>query len=209
MPHPRPPAALEQPRLARRADTPSGREPHVARALDARSARPSSVDVAMAAGASARRVDPPDQGKGRPSNIHLTPLVLVLALLVGGCGDAKPYQAALDGLDLPASWEVAKTLVKDGICIYDPYCPGATRDFTMSASLPDAFQEVKSAITAAGFGDLQELNPNCEARDTSGPLCSITARKGDLQMEVNLYPPGDDSLGLSVPDHPTVRVSVH
>jgi hypothetical protein len=141
-------------------------------------------------------------------------LLIVLTLLASGCGgDATPFQAAIDDLPLPSSWQVANTAVKGGsngcIQIANPYCPSVTRYYTVSGKLPDMFQEAKSAIVAAGFGHVEELFPNCDL-NTNGALCSINATKGDLRMEVNLYPPGDDvdSLGISVTDQPTVRITV-
>jgi hypothetical protein len=135
-------------------------------------------------------------------------------VLVSGCGgDPARFQAAVDGLPLPSTWQVAKTVVKGGssgcLAIDNPYCPSVTRYFTATGDLPDVFQNAKRAIVAEGFGHLEESFPNCDL-DTNGAPCSITAIKGDLRMEVNLYRPGDDvdSLGISIPDHATVRIVV-
>jgi hypothetical protein len=141
-------------------------------------------------------------------------LVVLLVLLVSGCGgDPAPFQSAVDGLAFPSTWEVAKTVVKGGssgcMAVANPYCPSVTRYFTVTGDLPDLFQSAKRAIVADGFGNLEESFPTCDL-DTNGAPCSITATKGDLRIEVNLYRPGDDvdSLGISKPDHATVRIVV-
>jgi hypothetical protein len=141
-------------------------------------------------------------------------LVFVLAVLVGGCGgDPAPLQAEIDGLDLPATWQVAKTVVQSGasgcVTFDNPYCPSVTRYFVVSGDLPDVFQQAKGAIVKEGFGKLEEAFPHCDL-NTDGPPCSMNATKGALRMEVDLYRPGKDvdSLGVSTADHATVRIVV-
>jgi hypothetical protein len=140
---------------------------------------------------------------------------LLLAFVVAGCGgDPKPDQAAIDSLSLPSSWAVAKTVVKGGsspcVSLGDAYCPSAWRYYVPVGALPDLFQQAKQAVVAAGFTDIFEGHPACDL-NTNGAVCVITASKGAVRLEINLYPVGKDvdSLGLSMPDRPTVRIVAH
>lgn len=137
----------------------------------------------------------------------------VLALVVAGCGgDPAPLQAAVDGLSLPASWAIARTVVKGGpspcLGIGDPYCPSVTRYYLVSGALPDLFQVAKDAVEE-DFTDVQGIFPSCDLK-TNGSLCSINGAKGNIHIEVNLYRPGDDvdSLGIANPDRVTIRFVV-
>lgn len=143
---------------------------------------------------------------------ELCVLVAAMTLLVGGCGGGSaPLQAAVDELTLPSTWEVAKTVVQGGssgcIAIANPNCPSVTRYFVVTGDLPDLFQEARTAVVAGGFSGLEELSPECD-RDTSGAPCGINATKGDIRIQIDLYRPGQDvdSLGVAIPEHPTVRV---
>ena len=158
--------------------------------------------------------------RSRPSlrlaSVGLAVVVLLLpSVLLLGCGrDPMPYRAAIDTLSLPATWQVAKTVDKGGsspcVSLGDAYCPSAWRYYVPAGALPDLFQEAKKAAVDAGFTDLFEGHPNCDL-NTNGAVCVITATKGDIRLEINLYPPGKDvdSLGLSLPDRPTVRIVAH
>jgi hypothetical protein len=141
-------------------------------------------------------------------------MIALLFSLAGCSGDARPLQSAMDSIVFPPSWETARTVVKSGesgcpIAIADPYCPSVTRYFVVDGDLPSLLEAAKGAIVAQGFGDVQELTPTCD-RETTGALCSLDAAKGDIQIEIDLYPPGKDvdALGLAVSDHATVRIIV-
>ncbi|MBI3751573.1 MAG: hypothetical protein HY263_07960 [Chloroflexi bacterium] len=141
--------------------------------------------------------------------------LLLPCLLLAACGgDPKPYQAAIDSLSMPASWQVARTVVKGGsspcVSLADAYCPSAWRYYLPTGALPDLFQDARKAVVDAGFTDLFEGHPNCDLK-SNGAVCVITATRGDVRLEINLYPPGEDvdSLGLSLPDRPTIRIVAH
>ena len=141
-------------------------------------------------------------------------LVVVLAVLIGGCGaDPAPLQAAVDGLPLPPSWQVAKTVVEGGssgcVTIANPNCPSVFRYYAVSGDLPDLFQQARTALVAEGYEGLEELSPNCDRNTDSSP-CGLSATKGHIKIAVDLFRPGRDvdSLGISVPDHAIVRIIV-
>jgi hypothetical protein len=138
-------------------------------------------------------------------------LLALLVLLVSGCGgDPAPQEAAVDSLQLPSSWQTAKTISTSGcLKISNPDCPSVARYFLVGGDLPDLFQEAKSAIVAEGFGGIQELFPKCDFNTDSAP-CSLLGTKGELSIQVDLFRPGKDvdSLGISVADRATVRIIV-
>ena len=141
-----------------------------------------------------------------------------IALLVLGCGgrDPSPYVATLDSLTLPQAWQVAQTSVKaqgaaNGcVELINGQCPSVTRYFLVARQPTDALQDAKAAIAAQGFGDVEVTHPACDVV-SSGPPCYLTARTGDIAIEVNVYRPGEDvdQLGLSKPDETIVRMIVH
>jgi hypothetical protein len=141
-------------------------------------------------------------------------LVVALALLASGCGgDPAPFQAAVDGLSLPSTWQITKTVVEGGptgcLAIDNPNCPSVFRYYSVRGDLPDLFQQAETAIVAEGYGELQELFPSCDLNTDSSP-CGLTATKDDIKIAVDLYRPGRDvdSLGISVPDRAIVRMIV-
>ncbi len=141
-----------------------------------------------------------------------------LAFLVLGCGgrDPSPYVAALDALSLPGTWQVAQTTVKaqgasDGcVELINGQCPSVTRYFLVAGEPSEALQAANVAVAAQGFGDVQVTHPACDV-ESSGPPCYLTATSGDMEIDVNVYRPGDDvdRLGLSKPDETIVRMIVH
>ena len=140
--------------------------------------------------------------------------IVAIALVLGACGgDVAPLQAAVDGLQLPGSWQTAKTFVKGGpspcVDFDDAYCPSVTRYYTSEDSLPDLFEQIKQAVGAEGFEKLKEFHPDCDF-NTNGAPCSLDAQKGDLLIGVDLFPPGQDvdHAGVAQPGHATVRVIV-
>jgi hypothetical protein len=141
--------------------------------------------------------------------------LFLAAMLVARCGgDPGPFQETIDALSLPQTWETAKTTVKGGalgcIAIDDFYCPSVRRYYLAAGTPPGVFQDARRAILALGFGDLFESAPECD-RNTNGAICLLSARLGKVRIEVNIYPPGQDldSLGISDPARPGVRITVY
>jgi hypothetical protein len=154
---------------------------------------------------------------GRPKSDRQTRLALLaalLAVLLLACGgDPAAMQSAIDQLSLPGNWQVAKTMVKGGsspcVALDDPYCPSATRYYNVSGPLPDALAQTVTAVTAEGFTQVDLLSPHCDA-NTNGAVCSLTATRDQLKIEVNVWPPGQDvdSQGVSQPGQATVRIKI-
>jgi hypothetical protein len=134
-------------------------------------------------------------------------LILAVVVLVGACSDTGPYQAAIDALPVPPTWEVQKTVAGLGMsfCLN---CPHVERYFLSEGAMPAVLKEAEQAIHEAGYTDVETSDPNCD-RNTNGALCSITARSDQVLMLVNVYRPGDDvdHLGLARAGIPMVRIS--
>jgi hypothetical protein len=116
----------------------------------------------------------------------------------------------MDAFAFPATWSTAKTIVKGGcISIGDAMCPSVTKYMHASGSMPSALSDARSAFRAAGFTETLVLSPDCEAR-TSGAACTVTATKGDLLADANIWPPGVDvdDQGVAQPDTLTIRVVI-
>jgi hypothetical protein len=126
---------------------------------------------------------------------------------VGACSNAQPYQAAIDALALPASWEAVKTVVAPGrdFCVT---CPSVSRYYVAAGEMPDVLKEAEQAIRQAGYTDVQTSDPNCD-RNSNGAVCSITARNGQVLLITALYRPGDDvdGLGLARAGVPLIRIT--
>ena len=145
---------------------------------------------------------------------RLIPL-LVCPLILLGCGrDPAPVQAAIDSLALPPAWQVEKTVLKGGssacIQIMDLYCPSVSRYYVATGELPDLFHDVKTSALEAGFSELFEGPPNCDLHTNFvTSKCYLTVAKAGVTLEVILYLPGEyvDAPELSVPNHPTVRIT--
>src|SRR6185369_6594510 len=88
-------------------------------------------------------------------------------------------------------------------------CPSITRYYVTSGPLPDLMKLANDAAAANGFDDIVISDPVCDsATSTIAPACFMTAKKSDMALEVTVYRPGVDvdGLGISVPDHATVRM---
>ena len=149
--------------------------------------------------------------------------LVALIVLVGGLfailvlapgPPASTYEAALDDLDAPFSWEVAQTTTKAPgtltgcIRFMDQFCPSVTRYYLVAGEGTVAFGEVKRMLTDAGFQIDREFDPWCDA-PPSAPLCSVYASRADVFISVNVNRPGgsDDGLGFAEPDRFVVRMT--
>ena len=140
---------------------------------------------------------------------------MALALAVAGCAgpDVSPYVVAVDGLVLPTTWQVTKTVSRgtggNAGCVQlaDPMCPSVTRYYSAPGPLPDLYQDARSDVLAAGFGDLVDSHPECDL-ETNAARCSMAATHGEVRIEIYLFPDGQDvdAFGVSVPGQATVRV---
>jgi hypothetical protein len=143
----------------------------------------------------------------QPRRRSLIWLLLAIALLIGGCSDARPYEAAVDALAVPRTWETVKTVVGSGMgfCLT---CPHVNRYYLAPGEMPTVLDEAEQVIREAGYLDVHTSDPQCD-RNSNGALCSITARSDRVLLLVNVYRPGDDvdRLGLSRGGVPMIRVT--
>ena len=141
---------------------------------------------------------------------------LVTAVLVLAPGpSAAEYEAALDDLDVPPAWEIAKTTVKAtgtlGGCtrFFDGYCPSVTRYSFADGQPSEVFATAKEMLQGAGLTIDREFNPLCDT-PPSAPACSFNASSDTIEIDVNVYNPGDgDGLVDERPDRVLVRMTVH
>ncbi len=132
---------------------------------------------------------------------------MVLALAVAGCGDVKPYVAAIDALRLPSSFEAIKTVTKVGLDMCFT-CPQVHRYYLAEGELTDLRDDVKQAIVDAGYTSVQVGAPTCDINDNSGLACSISATMDGIHLLANVYRRDSDvdGLGLSEPGKSTIRI---
>jgi hypothetical protein len=133
---------------------------------------------------------------------------LAAAMIVSGCG-SDAVEHAMAAVSFPSSWEVAKTIAKSGCFpLGDPHCPSATEYFRTPADLVAVYQDARAAVAAEGYA-IEDGRPACDGVP-DGPRCWLMGRKSGIRLEVTVYEPGRDvdKLGVSIPDHATVRVIV-
>jgi hypothetical protein len=131
--------------------------------------------------------------------------VLVLASCRLGPG-ADHYAAVLDGLRIPAGWELAHTTVmvpggpdrrvdpsrpRDDIDCFEGECPSVTRYYFVSGTPATAYPDARQLLVDAGFDIDQESGPACNV-PPSGPVCGMSGSRGGDYVRVSLYNPGDD-----------------
>jgi hypothetical protein len=128
---------------------------------------------------------------------------------------AQPYVQAVDRLDLPSNWEVARTTVKQtgyvGGCgrMLDPYCPSVTRYFWANAPLGDVWQETRALLADAGYEVDEDDEVACLRALLANRSCSMTLIVDpNTRLDLTLYRPGDgDVPDLIRPDRALVRLT--
>jgi hypothetical protein len=94
------------------------------------------------------------------------------------------YVALIEGLDDPAEWQVAKTVVRgpDQPADCSPFlsneCPAAIRTYSVTRDLEAAFTQAKDVITGAGFSVTDESKTGCSSGSTTGRPCIFFAERG-------------------------------
>ncbi len=147
---------------------------------------------------------PRDDGPGRSGRPTIVVSVaLAFALLVAACaGDVDPYRAAVEALPFPAAWQVTKTITRGNggetgcVQLADPMCPSVTRYYSVTGALPDLYQQARTALVQSGFGKIEDHWPSCDALTYRGPLCSLLTTKGDVLIQIALYPSDENVDGL-------------
>lgn len=144
-------------------------------------------------------------------------LLVLLVVILAACSsgpDVSHYTAVLDGLKIPAGWELIHTTIRrpggpdreiqpgqpsDEIqcdATFGP-CPTVTRYYLVAGRPVDAFPKGKQVIVDAGFQVASEFGPNCELLPSS-PGCGLTAVRDSDLIDMTLYNPGDDFDGVGV-----------
>ena len=140
-------------------------------------------------------------------------LTVLVAVFVLGCGgpDAAHYEAVLDELSIPASWELARTVVnapgglEDCVPGFGP-CPSVFRYYLVAGDPIDAYPEAKQMVVAAGFSIDPEYYPQCEGGGM--PACAFVAVRDSDALTVGLFDPGRDpeALGIAKEGFSLIRI---
>lgn len=142
-----------------------------------------------------------------------TVVAVLAAILCLGCNpDTSAYQAAIDGVHFPATWQLADTIERGGahpcVPVANPYCPSITRYFRVDRTLVEAFQDAKTALVNGGFKVAEEIRPACEIV-SADPPCWIEATLDTFTINVQFNPPGVTVDALApVSDKATVRMVI-
>jgi hypothetical protein len=152
--------------------------------------------------------------------------VLVAALLsLGSCRTGPGpdhYAAVLDGLGVPAPWQLVHTTVRsqggpdravdpsrpqDEIGCFEGECPSVTRIYLVDSGPDDVVTIARGLLSSAGFAVGGRPGLPCDA-PPSGPSCSLTATRGQDYVRVTLYGPGryTNQLGINDPLRSVVEV---
>lgn len=142
---------------------------------------------------------------------------LASALVLAGCyGGPGPehYFAIVEELDVPADWQVVKTVVRgpneDDPC--DPFftitCPGASRSFLVHGAAAGAYAQAKDVVIAAGFAISKEFTPDCGP--SGGKACNFFSSRDGDQLTVSVFHAGADvGLGEDVGVGAVVVITAH
>ncbi len=133
-------------------------------------------------------------------------LTVVVAVLVVACSgpNAAHYEAVLDELSIPSTWELADTTVRapggeiDCAPFLTSYCPSVARYYLVDAGAAiDAYGKAKQLLIEAGFEIQNEFLPKCDT-STSGAACTVVAALDSDVVELAVYNPGEDTEGLGI-----------
>jgi hypothetical protein len=142
-------------------------------------------------------------------------LALAFALLVVGCGrpSVDYYRSILDELPIPAGWDLATETVRapgtaTTCATILPGCPAVARYFLSDGLPTDVFPVARQLITEAGFSIYLESTTGCKSPPES-PACFVFGTRGDDELSINLYNPGNDpdSVGVASDDRTMLRVT--
>lgn len=135
------------------------------------------------------------------------------ALLLAGCAaDPSRYATALDDLGVPATWDLVgqgTTGQRLGGCLSpDAPCPRVDYYFLAPGDVAGAYAALKERLGARGWTIEEEFHPDCSGQP-SGAACAVVARTDDLEIDGDVYLPGQDPGGLGVgrADRVVIRVS--
>lgn len=142
-------------------------------------------------------------------------LVLVVRAEYSRLGDPTPYQAMLDELETPITWELAYATIEtpnEGCGLLMGGCPSATRFYVVKASVLDINEASKEFSMGAGY-EVEDRWPDCKATLDEGSTCLVAATRPPVRSEapqlwITIYAPGDDTegLGISSPNGSVVRI---
>jgi len=139
------------------------------------------------------------------AKVRLLRITFVALVLVGCSGpDAAHYEAVLDELEIPTTWELVHTYVQAPDMENDcsrlfPSCPSVTRSYLVDGEPIDAYPVAKQVVLDAGFEIDQEISPDCDL-PPSLAACVFNAVRAEDWIRVNIFNPGDDVAGLGIAD---------
>ena len=140
--------------------------------------------------------------------------IAVVALIVAACSgpSATHYEAVLDELSIPATWELVHSSVTtpdtdNGCSTLMGSCPRVARYFLVDGQPLDALADAKKILIAAGFEVQDEFGPQCDLPPGSAACVLVVVRGADL-LQLSLFKPGVDTegLGLAQPDRTLIRL---
>jgi hypothetical protein len=113
---------------------------------------------------------------------------LVAVVLLSGCASPAPYEALLDEIDLPDTWEWSEREVvsaRDGSCtpISGPACPQVTDRYETSDQPAVALGQAREAIADLGLEE-QRLIDDCDDAQGAGTNCTVTGDDGEVLVQV-------------------------
>jgi hypothetical protein len=123
--------------------------------------------------------------------------VLVALVLLSGCASPAPYEAVLDEIDLPDTWERDEREVvspRDGSCtpISGPACPQVTDRYETADQPAAALAQAREAIADLGL-DEQRLIDDCDDAQGAGTNCTVTGDDGEVLVQALISETGSGS----------------
>jgi hypothetical protein len=120
---------------------------------------------------------------------------LVGAVLVQACytgPNTDHFESVLDELALPADWQQVKTErhgpgeASDCDPAFTSLCPSVRRCYPGRGDASTALDQVRQAMTEAGFGRQDVKLPNCDGVPQAN-VCSVFAERGDERLAASVY----------------------
>jgi hypothetical protein len=142
-------------------------------------------------------------------------LLVLVAIVLVACGpDAAHYTAVLDGLHIPAAWQLARTTVEapggeiDCTSLFGTgACPSVARIYLVAGKPVDAYPDAKQMLVSAGFTLDLDSGAKCD-QPPSGPACVLFGFRGSDRVLVGINNPGEGASGLGIVANDRFVVSV-
>ncbi|MHB8959285.1 MAG: hypothetical protein ACYDAN_06630 [Candidatus Limnocylindrales bacterium] len=152
-------------------------------------------------------------------------VVAAVLLSLAGCRSGPGpdhYATVLDGVGVPAAWDLVHTTVRsqggpdkavdpgrdtDNIDCFEGECPSVTRIYLVDSGPDDVVTAARGLLAGAGFAVGGRPGLPCDA-PASGPSCAVTATRGQDYVRFTVYGPGrhTNQLGINDPLRTVVEV---